>query len=100
MKAAVGYNGTILTKLGTIAMGLKQLPDRFVDETARRQPSLQLKERAIERCMGPHVLRQQQLIEQCFRDDLPPLDMAKAMRDLMILNGWSGRKLALELGYN
>jgi ParB family chromosome partitioning protein len=38
-----------------------------------------------------------QLIENCLREDLKPVEQAKAFRDLMDRNGWSTRRLADEL---
>lgn len=39
-----------------------------------------------------------QLIENCVREDLRPIEQAKAFRSLMAANGWSGNQLARELG--
>ncbi|MDR3638663.1 MAG: ParB/RepB/Spo0J family partition protein [Isosphaeraceae bacterium] len=39
-----------------------------------------------------------QMIENCLREDLKPVEQAKAFRALMDLNGWSGNQLAKELG--
>lgn len=38
-----------------------------------------------------------QLIENCLREDLRPIEQAKAYRRLMDLHGWSGNQLAKEL---
>ncbi|CAN5907012.1 hypothetical protein BH23PLA1_BH23PLA1_18330 [soil metagenome] len=38
-----------------------------------------------------------QLIENCLREDLRPIEQARAYRRLMELNGWSGNQLAKEL---
>lgn len=39
-----------------------------------------------------------QMIENCTRDDLKPMEQAKGFRSLMDLNGWSGNQLAKALG--
>ncbi len=39
-----------------------------------------------------------QLIENIIREDLKPVEQAKAFRALMDLNGWSGNQLSKELG--
>ena len=39
-----------------------------------------------------------QLIENCVREDLRPIEQAKAFRALMDRNGWSGNHLARTLG--
>lgn len=39
-----------------------------------------------------------QLIENCVREDLAPIEQAKAFRALMVQTGWSGNRLAQELG--
>lgn len=39
-----------------------------------------------------------QIIENCVREDLRPIEQAKAYRSLMDLNGWSGNHLARFLG--
>ena len=38
------------------------------------------------------------MVENCLREDLKPVEQAKAYRALMDLNGWSGNQLAKELG--
>jgi ParB family chromosome partitioning protein len=43
------------------------------------------------------AIRQQQLIENCLREDLAPLEQAAAFKTLMNTNDWSARKLADEL---
>lgn len=45
-------------------------------------------------------LRAVQLIENCLREDLKPLEQAHAYRDLMAANDWSARRLAEELDLN
>jgi ParB family chromosome partitioning protein len=42
-------------------------------------------------------VRMDQLIENCLREDLAPLEQAQAFRELMDANGWSARRLAEEL---
>lgn len=39
----------------------------------------------------------QQIIENCHREDLLPVERARAFRDLMEREGWDGRTLAREL---
>jgi len=39
-----------------------------------------------------------QMVENCLREDLKPVEQAKAFRALMGLNAWSGNQLAKELG--
>jgi ParB family chromosome partitioning protein len=41
-----------------------------------------------------------QLIENCVREDLAPIEQAKAYRTLMARMSWSGNRLAQELGIN
>jgi ParB family chromosome partitioning protein len=45
----------------------------------------------------PAELRALQLIENCAREDLRPIEQAKAFRSLMDSHGWSTRRLANEL---
>jgi len=37
---------------------------------------------------------EQQIIENCLREDLKPLEQAKAFASLMELNGWNGKQVA------
>ena len=46
----------------------------------------------------PGELLAMQMVENCLREDLKPVEQAKAFRTLMDLNGWSGNQLAKELG--
>jgi ParB family transcriptional regulator, chromosome partitioning protein len=46
----------------------------------------------------PGELLAMQMVENCLREDLKPIEQAKAFRALMDLNGWSGNHLAKELG--
>lgn len=39
-------------------------------------------------------VRQEQLIENCLREDLQPIEEAKAFSELMTLNCWTGKQLA------
>jgi ParB family chromosome partitioning protein len=41
-----------------------------------------------------------QLIENCLREDLAPVEQARAYKSLLDLNGWSARQLAGELAVN
>lgn len=47
--------------------------------------------------MEPGELLAVQLIENCLREDLRPIEQAKAFRALMDSHGWSARQLAREL---
>ena len=51
-----------------------------------------------DRPLAPGELLAVQLVENCLREDLKPIEQAKAFRALMTLNGWSGNHLAKELG--
>lgn len=51
-----------------------------------------------DRPVTPGELLAVQMIENCLREDLKPVEQAKAFRALMDLNGWSGNQLAKELG--
>lgn len=53
-----------------------------------------------DRSMTEGELRAVQLIENCLREDLKPLEQAHAYRDLMAANEWSARRLAEELDLN
>jgi ParB family chromosome partitioning protein len=52
----------------------------------------------VEGEVGPGELLAIQMIENCVREDLQPIEQAKAFRQLMNLNGWSARQVARELG--
>jgi ParB family chromosome partitioning protein len=39
-----------------------------------------------------------QLVENCLREDLKPIEQAKAFKAIMAQNGWSGNQAAKELG--
>ncbi len=43
---------------------------------------------------------EQQLIENLLREDLKPIEEAKAFQDLMQLNGWTGKELATAIRVN
>ena len=51
----------------------------------------------VEGTPDPGELLALQLIENCLREDLKPLEQARAYRRLMDLHGWSGNQLAKEL---
>ena len=51
----------------------------------------------VEGAMTDSEILQDQLIENCLREDLQPLDQAKAFKALMNANGWSARRLGEEL---
>jgi len=47
--------------------------------------------------LAPSEILEQQLIENCLREDLRPTEEAKAFGRLMELNGWNQKRLAIEL---
>lgn len=47
--------------------------------------------------LAPSEILEQQLIENCLREDLCPTEEAKAFQTLMELNGWNQKKLATAL---
>jgi ParB family chromosome partitioning protein len=51
----------------------------------------------VEGEIAPEELLAIQLVENCLRDDLKPVEQARAFRTLMERNGWSTRQLAREL---
>jgi ParB family chromosome partitioning protein len=51
----------------------------------------------VERELSPSEILQEQLVENCLREDLQPIEQAQAFRALMDTNGWSARKVADEL---
>jgi ParB family chromosome partitioning protein len=48
--------------------------------------------------LDPGDLLAMQLIENCLRDDLKPIEQARAFKTLMDRNGWSGNQAAKALG--
>jgi ParB family chromosome partitioning protein len=52
----------------------------------------------VEGPIGAGELLALQMIENCVREDLKPVEQAKAFRSLIDLNGWSARQVARELG--
>jgi ParB family chromosome partitioning protein len=48
--------------------------------------------------IDPGELLAMQLVENCLREDLKPIEQAKAFKALMEQNGWSGNQAAKELG--
>ncbi len=52
----------------------------------------------MDREMAPGEILALQCIENLLREDLRPTEQARAYRQLMDLNGWSGNQLAKELG--
>jgi ParB family chromosome partitioning protein len=52
----------------------------------------------VEGPIGPGELLALQMIENCVREDLRPVEQARAFRSLIELNGWSARQVARELG--
>lgn len=53
----------------------------------------------VEGAMDPAELLAVQLIENALREDLKPMEQARAFRALMDRNGWSARQLGRELAY-
>jgi ParB family chromosome partitioning protein len=51
----------------------------------------------VERELTASEILQEQLVENCLREDLRPVEQAQAFRALMDANGWSARKVAEEL---
>ena len=51
----------------------------------------------VERDLSATEILQEQLVENCLREDLQPIEQAQAFRALMSANGWSARKVADEL---
>jgi ParB family chromosome partitioning protein len=51
----------------------------------------------VERELSPTEILQEQLVENCLREDLLPIEQAQAFRTLMQSNGWSARRVAEEL---
>jgi ParB family chromosome partitioning protein len=51
----------------------------------------------VEAAMTDSEILQDQLIENCLREDLQPLEQAAAFKALMDANGWSARRLGEEL---
>jgi len=51
----------------------------------------------VERELSASEILQEQLVENCLREDLQPIEQAQAFRALMDANGWSARKVADEL---
>jgi ParB family chromosome partitioning protein len=54
----------------------------------------------VDRPMEPGELLAVQLVENCLREDLRPVEQARAFRALMDRNGWSTRQVADELSVN
>src|SRR5262249_19847633 len=50
----------------------------------------------VERELSASELLQEQLVESCLREDLRPVEQARAFRALMDANGWSARRVADE----
>ena len=53
----------------------------------------------VEGAMTDSEILQDQLVENCLREDLQPLEQAKAFKALMNANGWSARRLGEEVAY-
>jgi ParB family chromosome partitioning protein len=48
--------------------------------------------------IDPGELLAMQLVENCLREDLKPIEQARAFKTIMSRNGWSGNQTAKELG--
>ena len=48
----------------------------------------------LERELTPTEILEQQLIENCLREDLQPIEEARAFSRLMGINGWTGKQVA------
>lgn len=46
------------------------------------------------------TIRVRQLVENCQREDLTPLEMGRAIHDLVSITGWSYRRIGEELGFS
>ncbi|GAB5440083.1 MAG: hypothetical protein Fues2KO_04320 [Fuerstiella sp.] len=46
------------------------------------------------------TIRIRQLVENCQREDLTPLEMARAIQDLVMITGWTHRRIGDELGFS
>jgi ParB family chromosome partitioning protein len=53
----------------------------------------------VDGALDPGELLSIQLVENALREDLKPIEQAKAFRALMDRNGWSARQVARELAY-
>lgn len=51
----------------------------------------------VEAPLTPSEIRMDQLLENCMRVDLAPMEQAAAFKELLDANGWSARRLAEEL---
>jgi ParB family chromosome partitioning protein len=51
----------------------------------------------VETDLAPAEILEQQLIENCLRADLQPIEQAQAFAALMELHGWTGKELAAKL---
>ena len=47
-----------------------------------------------EGALNPSEILEQQLIENCLREDLQPIEEAQAFASLMQLNGWTGKRVS------
>ncbi|MEZ6098143.1 MAG: ParB/RepB/Spo0J family partition protein [Pirellulaceae bacterium] len=63
--------------------GLKIIPCSFIDDG-----------------VDESTIRVRQLVENCQREDLAPIEMARGIETLAELTGWSNRKMGEELGLN
>jgi ParB family transcriptional regulator, chromosome partitioning protein len=64
---------------------------------ARRAGWIEVPCVTVEAAMTDSEILQDQLIENCLREDLQPLEQAAAFKMLMDANGWSARRLGEEL---
>jgi ParB family transcriptional regulator, chromosome partitioning protein len=52
----------------------------------------------VDRTMSPEEVLHEQLVENCLREDLQPIEQARAFRRVMEAKGWSATRMAEELG--
>ncbi|MBX6312157.1 MAG: ParB/RepB/Spo0J family partition protein [Isosphaeraceae bacterium] len=52
----------------------------------------------VDRAMSSEEILHDQLVENCLREDLQPIEQAKAFRRVMEAKGWSATRMAEELG--
>jgi ParB family chromosome partitioning protein len=51
----------------------------------------------VDGALSPSEILQEQMVENCLREDLKPIEQARAYRQLMDLHGWTAKELSEEL---